>query len=51
MRKVDGASRGRRRKRDRAGIEFGIAKKEIDKVWKRIQELKEQVDDSSLPVF
>jgi len=32
-------------------IQFGLTKKEIDKVWKRIQTLKEQVDDGSLPVF
>jgi hypothetical protein len=32
-------------------IQFGLTKKEIDKVWKRIQKLKEQVDDGSLPVF
>ncbi len=32
-------------------VQFGLTKKEIDKVWKRIQKLIEQVDDGSLPVF
>jgi hypothetical protein len=32
-------------------IQFGLRRTEIDKVWKRTQKLKEQVDDGSLPVF
>ena len=36
---------------DGGTLQFGLTKREIDKVWHRIQKLKEQVDDGSLPVF